>query len=285
MADSREGNVIVAPGYTQKAEVVPVEILASEVSVFQKGCTLAASQGGLRAGLALKVSNDIYSGAATSEHASVVGFLRDSVDASGATPIHEANIVFGAKALKASTIHYTDTVQDARTVADAVIVEGDATVTSATAAFTAEDVGRTISGSGIPAGATIVTRNSATSIELSAPANHADVRTVTDAVTVNWDATLTSATANFTAADVGKTVTGAGIPGATTILSVTSATEVEMSANATGAGTTVVIGTASKSSQSITVGANVNGLAAATLTTLAGDMGGKYIATQGYFKF
>ena len=35
MADSREGNVIVAPGYTQKAEVVPVEILASEVSVFQ----------------------------------------------------------------------------------------------------------------------------------------------------------------------------------------------------------------------------------------------------------
>lgn len=287
MAESREGNVLRAPGYAQKDEVVPVEIVAAYGrGLFQKGVTLAGNQGVLRAGLALKQSNDVYSGADGSEHASVVGFLRDSVDATSTTEIHEANIVFGG-VLKASTLHYADTVQDARTVADAVIVEADATVTSATAAFTVDDVGRTISGSGIPAGATIASRNSATSIELSAPADHADVRIVTDGVTNSGDATVTSATAAFVAGDVGKAVTGTGIQAASVIASVNSATSVELDKTASGSGTgvTLTIGTASKSSQTITVGPNVNGLPSASLTTLAGDMGGKYVANQGYFKF
>lgn len=283
MADSREGNVLKAPGFTQVATVTPTEIAASYGSVFQKGVTLAGNQGVLRAGLALKVSSKVYVGANASEHASVVGFLRDSVDATSTTEIHEANVVFGG-VLKSDAIHYADTVMVERSVADAVIVEADATVTSATAAFTVEDVGRPISGAGIPAGATIASRNSGTSIELSAPADHADVRTITDAVTVNGDATMTSATAVFVAGDVGKTVTGAGIPGGTTIASRTSATEVELSQNATGAGTTVVIGTASKSSQTITIG-GFTSLVSATLTTLAGDLGGKYLSTRGYFKF
>ena len=64
-------------------------------------------------------------------------------------------------------------------------------------------------------------------------------RVVTDGVTTNSDATITSATAAFTATDVGATVTGTGIPGSTTILSVTSATEVELSANATATDTGV----------------------------------------------
>ena len=66
-------------------------------------------------------------------------------------------------------------------------------------------------------------------------------RTVTDAVTTNGSTTLTSATANFTFADLGSTVTGAGIPAFTTIVSVQSATSVTMTANATGPGTTVAI--------------------------------------------
>jgi hypothetical protein len=286
MAESREGNVLRVPGYGQKDTVVPVEIIASYGQVFQKGCTLAGNQGVLRAGVALKQSNDLYSAAAIADVASVVGFLRHDVDATSTTDIHEANIVLGG-VLKSETLHYSDTVQAARTVADAVIVEADATVTSATAVFTADDVGRTITGSGIPAGATIATRNSATSIELSAPANHADVRIVTDGVTANGDATVTSATAAFVAGDVGKAISGTGIPAATTIASVTSATEVEMSATATadGTGVSVTIGTASKSGQSITVGPNAHGIASASLVALATAMGGKYIANQGFFKF
>jgi len=59
---------------------------------------------------------------------------------------------------------------EARTVTDGVTTISDATVTSATAAFTTDDVGKPISGVGIPAGATIASRTSATSVELSANA-------------------------------------------------------------------------------------------------------------------
>ena len=57
-------------------------------------------------------------------------------------------------------------------------------------------------------------------------------RTVTDAVT-NSTATLTSATAAFSATDIGAAVTGSGIPANTTIASVESATSVTLSASAT----------------------------------------------------
>ena len=70
-------------------------------------------------------------------------------------------------------------------------------------------------------------------------------RFVTDGVTTNADATVTSATAGFTSYDVGKKISGAGIPAATTILSVTNATTIELSANATATatGVTLTIGT------------------------------------------
>lgn len=66
-------------------------------------------------------------------------------------------------------------------------------------------------------------------------------RTVADAATTNADPTLTSATARFTSADVGKPVAGAGIPAGTTIATFTSATSVEMSANATATASNVTI--------------------------------------------
>lgn len=73
-----------------------------------------------------------------------------------------------------------------------------------------------------------------------------DARVFTDGATTNVSATLTSAAgAVFTPSDVGRTVSGAGIPAGTTILSWTSATSVTMSANAT----------ATASSVSITLGA------------------------------
>lgn len=64
-------------------------------------------------------------------------------------------------------------------------------------------------------------------------------RSVVDGVTTSGDATITSATAAFTIDDVGKPISGTGIPAAATILSWTSATEVELSANASASGTGV----------------------------------------------
>lgn len=57
---------------------------------------------------------------------------------------------------------------NARTVADAATTSGNKIVTSATAAFSPSDVGATITGTGIPAGATIASVQSATSITTSA---------------------------------------------------------------------------------------------------------------------
>jgi hypothetical protein len=71
-----------------------------------------------------------------------------------------------------------------------------------------------------------------------------DDAVLTDAAITNASPNLSSASAAWTADDVGKTVTHASIPPGTTILSRTSATVVVMSANATataaGASVTVV---------------------------------------------
>lgn len=86
-------------------------------------------------------------------------------------------------------------------------------------------------------------------------------RTVADGVT-NTDTSLVSATAVFTAADVGSQVWGAGIPANTHIVSRTNATTVVLSAatTATASGVTVII---SESYKIATIGANgfVMGLA------------------------
>jgi prepilin-type N-terminal cleavage/methylation domain-containing protein len=94
-------------------------------------------------------------------------------------------------------------------------------------------------------------------------------RTVSDAVTSNNSATLTSALANFTAADVGKSIAGTWIPTGTTIQSYTNATTVTMSNSATAnaSGLEAVIGAStvvySISNQSILRTEN------GTLTTIA----------------
>lgn len=71
-------------------------------------------------------------------------------------------------------------------------------------------------------------------------------RSVADGVTTNADATVTSATAVFSQADQGKSISGTGIPVGAYVLSVTNATTIEMSANATadGTGVAIVIGLA-----------------------------------------
>ena len=71
-------------------------------------------------------------------------------------------------------------------------------------------------------------------------------RSVADGVTTNGDATVTTSTGALTAADVGKSVSGTGIPTGAYILSINSSTSFELSANATadGTGVAIVIGLA-----------------------------------------
>lgn len=70
-------------------------------------------------------------------------------------------------------------------------------------------------------------------------------RIVTDGATTNGSPNVTSATANFTATDQGSPISGTGIPAASTILTVTSSTQVVISANATATGSalSLTIGT------------------------------------------
>jgi hypothetical protein len=70
---------------------------------------------------------------------------------------------------------------------------------------------------------------------------HPGLRSVADGVTAA-STTVTSATANFVAADVGATISGGSIPGGATIVSVGSTTSVTISAAATVAtGVTLTI--------------------------------------------
>ena len=130
-----------------------------------------------------------------------------------------------------------------RTVTDGVTVSGSPTLTSATAAFTTADVGNPITGTNIPASTTISAYTSATSVTLSnnATASGSPVtfkiygdgnRSVTDAVTSSGSATITSATAYFTAADVGRPVVGTTLTAGTKIVSVQSTTSATLSAAA-----------------------------------------------------
>jgi hypothetical protein len=69
-------------------------------------------------------------------------------------------------------------------------------------------------------------------------------RFVTDGATTNASPTVTSATAVFTAYDIGKKISGTGIPALTTIIAVGGATSITLSANATATATglTLTIG-------------------------------------------
>jgi hypothetical protein len=64
-------------------------------------------------------------------------------------------------------------------------------------------------------------------------------RTVTDGVTTSGSASITSSTAAFSGDDIGKPISGTGIPTGSTIIAVASGTAATLSANATATGTGV----------------------------------------------
>jgi hypothetical protein len=66
-------------------------------------------------------------------------------------------------------------------------------------------------------------------------------KTVADGATTSGSATVTSATYGFTSKDVGAFITGTGIPANATVSSVTNATTIVISANASATGSGVSI--------------------------------------------
>lgn len=129
-------------------------------------------------------------------------------------------------------------------VVDGVLNAGSTTVTSATAAFVAADIGRTVDdvgGAAIPANTTIVSITSGTAAVMSNPATLSGA-----AITLAFgnQFIVTSATAAFVNADEGSTITGGSIPALTIIAQVINGTTALLSKSptATAAGVTFVIG-------------------------------------------
>lgn len=124
---SREGNVILAPGYTRGTEVKPVEILYSmNPSPFQKGCTLLPNQGVLEAGTPLEYDAASKKYRRATAAANVKGFLRLAVDTSD--PMKLGNIVLGG-VIRLSAIPATTGVTDG-TVTNGIAANLAATATA-----------------------------------------------------------------------------------------------------------------------------------------------------------
>lgn len=83
-----------------------------------------------------------------------------------------------------------------RSVADGATTNTDQTVSSATAAFTTRDIGASIAGAGIPAGAFIVSVTNATTVEISAPAT-ATAAGVTLTIGASWAGDATADTTQW----------------------------------------------------------------------------------------
>lgn len=90
-------------------------------------------------------------------------------------------------------------------------------------------------------GAPQVKRHACTIVDGDVILADATSRAPADGVTTINTKIVTSATAAFTAADVGKTISGTGIPGGATIVTVNSGTSVTTSANSTASGTGITI--------------------------------------------
>lgn len=115
---SREGNVILAPGYTKGTEVKSDELLYSYTHLLQKGVTLVPNQGVLEVGTPLEYVSGSKKYQKATAPAKVVGFLRIAVDTTD--PAKLANIVLGGE-VKYSVIPAVTSVNDNATNRDAMV--------------------------------------------------------------------------------------------------------------------------------------------------------------------
>jgi len=98
---SRQGNVILAPGYSSTSVPDPKELLYSEVGLRQHGVTLVPNQGVLETGTPLEYDSATKRYKKATAAANVVAFVRISVDTSD--PAKLASVVF-AGTIKAAVI-------------------------------------------------------------------------------------------------------------------------------------------------------------------------------------
>lgn len=117
---SYEGNRLPAPGFYAGTATVPVEILYSEVSLFQKGGTLAPGQGVIKEGSALTFDSATNRYTAATSTDTIEGFIRYAVDTgsdtTGASGLYQAMIVLGGK-LKAQYLSIGGVALDDATAA------------------------------------------------------------------------------------------------------------------------------------------------------------------------
>jgi hypothetical protein len=137
-------------------------------------------------------------------------------------------------------------VSTVRTVTDGALTTSSPTngLTSATAAFSTADVGLGVSGTGIASGTWISAYVSPTVVTLSAAPTPTAVTTVTigGSRSVTAGATNSNTTVSGTTlytADIGRAITGPGIPPGTTVASTTT---ISQSATATATGLTFTVG-------------------------------------------
>jgi hypothetical protein len=100
----------------------------------------------------------------------------------------------------------------ARTAGDGVTTTASNVVTSATAAFVAGDLGLSIGGYGIPTGSTITGITNATTVTISNNAEETTPAIRTDAAASTTAGSTTIGDVAAVAGDIGKFVTGPGIP-------------------------------------------------------------------------
>jgi parallel beta-helix repeat protein len=158
-----------------------------------------------------------------------------------------------------------------------VTITGQKLVYSASAAFNQADVGGTVTGTGIPAGTTILTVNGSTIATLNnQPTATSSTATITFSGTKNL---LLASGGPFTSADVGMPITGTAIPAGTTVVSQTgTAAVLSNSPTAQGtnpwsiSGTTVQSETAQFTAGDVGAAISGTGIPAGTkITAVASD--------------
>lgn len=104
---SRQGNVILAPGFSTTSVADPAELLYSEEGLLQKGVTLVPDQGIYEVGTPLEYDSATKRYKKATAAANVVAFVRIAVDT--AAPAKMASVVFGGT-IKAAVIPVIATV-------------------------------------------------------------------------------------------------------------------------------------------------------------------------------
>jgi Flp pilus assembly protein TadG len=147
---------------------------------------------------------------------------------------------------------------------------GSKTITSVSPSTTGIVVGMGITGTGIPAAATVATIVSSTSITISANATSsqtAKTLTINPGNTTSGSATISSM-GTTTGIVPGMSISGTGIPAGTTVASIASSTSITISASATSSNTATALTITNLGGNTTSGGSTVTNITSATTPTV-----------------